>query len=63
MYTPQWAKKVIFVTRNLRRSVFDSKMNVLLDFEQQNEFYKKKKPAYGRQNISRPMRIVAPIPQ
>ena len=25
--------------------------------------YVKKNPAYGRQSISRPMRIVAPIPQ
>ena len=29
----------------------------------QNKINLKKNPAYGRQRISRPMRIVAPIPQ
>ena len=37
--------------------------NIVLDLRSQKIMFVTKNPEYGRQSISRPMRIVAPIPQ
>ena len=66
--------KAVSMTANIRNTIFDQRSPLHLEV---GFFYggeggfktvhfnnlKKKNPAYGRQSISRPVRIVAPIPR